>query len=138
MEAAWRQYLEILEKWGIDLREQEIVQSGGWKHESLFGFYDGSLLFENRLPELFEEVIPDRERRLQGVQEARAALAKVLEAIGVSTPVPYYAILQADGNRMGKAIERQTTFRDHQRLPSSSISSLSGSGRLWSAITPAS
>ena len=32
------------------------------------------------------------------------------------TPVPYYAILQADGDRMGKAIERQTTFRDHQRL----------------------
>ena len=29
LEAAWRQYLEILEKWGIDLREQEIVQSGG-------------------------------------------------------------------------------------------------------------
>jgi CRISPR-associated protein Cmr2 len=40
----------------------------------------------------------------------------VLEKIGVSTPIPYYAILQADGDRMGKAIERQDTFQKHKEL----------------------
>jgi CRISPR-associated protein Cmr2 len=116
LETAWARYLEILEKWGIDLREQEIVQGDGWSHLPLFDRYDGSLLFENRLAELFKEVVLDREQRQKGVQEAQTALASVLEKIGVSTPIPYYAILQADGDRMGKAIERQETFKKHKEL----------------------
>jgi CRISPR-associated protein Cmr2 len=116
LETAWARYLEILEKWGIDLREQQIVQGDGWSHLPLFDRYDGSLLFEGRLAELFKEVVLDREQRQKGVQEAQAALASVLEKIGVSTPIPYYAILQADGDRMGKAIERQETFQKHKEL----------------------
>lgn len=116
LETAWARYLKILEKWGIDLREQEIVQGDGWRHLPLFDRYDGSLLFENRLAELFKEVVLDREQRQKGVQEAQAALTCVLEKIGVSTPIPYYAILQADGDRMGKAIKRQETFKKHKEL----------------------
>jgi CRISPR-associated protein Cmr2 len=116
LEMAWTRYLEILKKWGINLEEQQIVQGDGWSHLPLFDRYDGSLLFENRLAELFKEVVLDRELRQKGVQEAQTALAKVLEKIGVSTPIPYYAILQADGDRMGKAIERQETFQKHKEL----------------------
>ena len=115
LQAAWNRYLEILEKGGINLREQKIVQGEGWKHESLFGLYDGSLLFEGRLSELFEEVA-DPERRQSGLRDAKAALACVLKKLGVPTPLPYYAILVADGDHMGRAIERQTTFHAHQAL----------------------
>jgi CRISPR-associated protein Cmr2 len=116
LEEVWKNYLATLKKWDVALEEQEIVQGDGWSHLSLFDRYDGSLLFENRLPELLEEVILDREQLQKAAQEARAALAKVLEKIGVSTPIPYYAILQADGDRMGKAIERQTMFEEHRTL----------------------
>lgn len=110
----WSRYLKVLAAGGVILNEQTIVQGGGWMHP-VFGAYDGSLLFENRLPELFEEVT-DENRRKAAVQEARKALAAVLERVGVTTPVPYYAILVADGDRMGRAIERQTGFREHREL----------------------
>ena len=115
LKAAWDKYLETLEQGGIDLREQEIVQGDGWKHLAVFDRYDGSLLFEGRLAELFEEV-GDLERRAVGLRDSKLALAEVLKRIGVSTPLPYYAILVADGDRMGKAIERQTTFEKHRHL----------------------
>lgn len=114
LQAAWDDYLAVLRKGGVDLEEQKVFQSKEHEH-SIFGLYDGSLLFENRLPELFEEVV-DPEQRKAGLRDAKAALAKVLKKIGVSTPLPYYAILLADGDHMGKAIENQETFQAHQQL----------------------
>ncbi|HEX3555842.1 MAG TPA: type III-B CRISPR-associated protein Cas10/Cmr2 [Thermoanaerobaculia bacterium] len=110
---AWGKYVKALENGGINLREQEIVQGDGWIHDSLFGRYDGSLLFEGRLAELFKEAEnPDRRQ----LQDATVALAELLKKIGVPTPLPYYAILLADGDHMGKAIERQKTFEKHREL----------------------
>jgi CRISPR-associated protein Cmr2 len=111
--AAWKKYVKALESGGIHLRDQEIVQGDGWSHDALFGRYDGSLLFEGRLAELFKEAENPDPRHLQA---AKAALAEVLKKIGVPTPIPYYAILLADGDRMGKAIERQRTFEKHREL----------------------
>lgn len=113
LRAAWEEYLAELEKGGVDLREQEIVQGEGWSHK-VFGKSDGSLLFEGRLTDLFEEVAEPK--RQEGLREARKALAAFLQQLGVGTPLPYYAILVADGDSMGKAIERQRTFKDHQNL----------------------
>ena len=114
LRAAWEQYLAVLEKGGVDLREQEIVQGEGWRHDKVFGKYDGSLLFEGRLTDLFDEVAEPK--RQEGLREARKALAAFLQKLGVPTPLPYYAILVADGDSMGKAIERQKSFEDHQKL----------------------
>jgi CRISPR-associated protein Cmr2 len=114
LDAAWRKYLDVLEGHGVDLSDQEIVQGPGWEH-SLFKKYDGSLLFENRLPELFEE-ITDTARRQEALRQARSALSDFLKKIGVSTPLAYYAILQGDGDKMGKAIERQDSFKKHRDL----------------------
>lgn len=111
----WSRYVKILGAGGVALEEQMIFQGPGWKHTSVFGAWDGSLLFENRLPELFEEVA-DETRRKAALQDAKKALAAVLNRIGVTTPLPYYAILVADGDRMGKAIERQTGFPEHRKL----------------------
>ncbi len=115
LKEAWLKYLEVLEKGGVPLEEQEIVQGVGWKQHPVFGPYDGSLLFENRLPELFEEVVDSEERKAR-VRTAKIALAEFLKKLGVQTPLPYYAILVADGDHMGKAIERQKTFEKHQDL----------------------
>ncbi|MFL6235307.1 MAG: type III-B CRISPR-associated protein Cas10/Cmr2 [Thermoanaerobaculia bacterium] len=112
---AWDEYLRALAQGGVVLKEQEIVQGEGWEHTSLFEAYDGSLLFENRLPELFEEA-EETGRREESLREARTVLSRFLATIGVPTPVAYYAILVADGDRMGKAIERQTTFKAHRDL----------------------
>ena len=110
----WRRYLDKLTQGGVNLKDQQIYQGPGWKDDS-FGRYDGSLLFEGRLADVFEEV-PDTGRREKGLRESRIALAAVLKKLTVPTPCPYYAILVADGDRMGKAIERQDTFRKHQEL----------------------
>jgi len=114
-QSAWETYLETLEKGGADLKEQRIAQAGGRGHLNLFAMYDGSLLFENRLPDLFEE-ITDTVRQQESIREARKALSGFLAKIDTPTPLPYYAILVADGDRMGHAIERQTTFEAHQAL----------------------
>ena len=58
----------------------------------------------------------DLKRREAGLRESRAALAKVLKKLEVPTPLPYYAILVADGDHMGNAIQLQTTFEAHQEL----------------------
>jgi CRISPR-associated protein Cmr2 len=114
-QSAWEAYLKTLADRGVDLEEQQIVQPKGREHLNLFEMYDGSLLFENRLPDLFED-LTDAARQQESIQDSRKALAGFLKTIDLPTPLPYYAILMADGDRMGKAIERQTTFEKHQEL----------------------
>lgn len=114
-QSAWEAYLQTLEDRGVDLEEQQIVQAQGREHLHLFEMYDGSLLFENRLPDLFEDVT-DTARQQEALRAARKALAEFLKTIDLPTPLPYYAILVADGDRMGHAIERQKTFEKHQDL----------------------
>lgn len=110
----WQEYLNVLKRFGVKLEDQEIVQGQGWQH-FLFEKYDGSLLFENRLSELLEEYVPTGQLP-EALRAARVALARFLEKLGVTTPLPYYAILVADGDKMGKAIEHQSTFKGHQDL----------------------
>jgi CRISPR-associated protein Cmr2 len=114
LKESWQNYLSVLKGAGVKLEDQEIVQSGGWKH-FLFEKYDGSLLFENRLSEILEEFVPAGQLP-EALRAARVALARFLEKLGVSTPLPYFAILVADGDKMGKAIERQSTFKGHRDL----------------------
>jgi CRISPR-associated protein Cmr2 len=114
LKESWQEYLNVLEGAGVKLEDQEIAQGEGWKH-FLFEKYDGSLLFENRLSEILEEFVPAGQLP-EALRAARAALARFLEKLGVSTPLPYFAILVADGDKMGKAIERQSTFKGHRDL----------------------
>jgi CRISPR-associated protein Cmr2 len=114
LKESWQEYLDVLKRFGVKLKELEIVQGEGWQH-FLFEKYDGSLLFENRLSELLEEFVPAGQLP-EALRAARAALARFLEKLGVSTPLPYYAILVADGDKMGKAIEHQSSFKGHQDL----------------------
>lgn len=114
-QGAWEEYLKTLEERGVDLEEQQIVQAQGREHLHLFERYDGSLLFENRLADLFEDMT-DTAWQQKAIHESKKALASFLKTIDLPTPLPYYAILSADGDRMGKAIELQKTFEKHQAL----------------------
>lgn len=71
--------------------------------------YDPRLLFMGRLSEFFDATDPK-------LEEARATLAEMYRGLG--EPLPYYALLHADGDRMGEAIDHQSRqgMAAHRRL----------------------
>jgi CRISPR-associated protein Cmr2 len=75
-----------------------------------FGRYDGQLLFEEKLSDWFKD------NALERAKEALAEFCK--RALGGKRPNPYYALLLADGDRMGKAIDAQRSVKDHRALSS--------------------
>lgn len=80
---------------------------------------DGRLLFEDRLAEYFEKknVPPDIQKAK--INTAKTALRSFLKlALGDRKPNPYYALLLADGDGMGKAIEGLKTPDEHRELSS--------------------
>ncbi|MFH0988532.1 MAG: type III-B CRISPR-associated protein Cas10/Cmr2 [bacterium] len=83
--------------------------------------YDGHLLFKERLCEFF---LDENTRK-----EAEKALKSFLtKAFGEEKyPHPYYAILHADGDRMGAAIDEQAKkgYQEHQKL-SQALSKFAG------------
>jgi CRISPR-associated protein Cmr2 len=85
--------------------------------------YDGHLLFKERLREFF----PEDDKR-KGAEEALGDFLK--NAFGKEEyPHPYYAILHADGDRMGAVIDEQARkgkgFQEHQKL-SQALSEFAG------------
>lgn len=83
------------------------------------GGFDGVLLYPERLPEIFEsESMLSPEELKGGVKDAQDALRDLLKAVGLSEegPCPYYALLAADGDHMGKAIALITDVETHRRL----------------------
>jgi CRISPR-associated protein Cmr2 len=84
-----------------------------------FENYDGHLLFENRLKDFFDE---------PKLTQAKGALKQFMEnAFGKKDkkPNPYFALLQADGDRMGKVIDNQKNKDDHKEL-SKALSKFAG------------
>ncbi len=80
---------------------------------------DGRLLFEDRLAEYFEKknVLPEVSKKK--IDVAKKALREFLKsALGDRKPHPYYALLLADGDGMGKAIEALSTHHQHRDLSS--------------------
>ncbi len=80
-------------------------------HE-VFKEYDGHLLFENRLADL-----PfDNQEKLDEAKKALKIFMK--EAFGDENkkPLPYYALLLADGDRMGTFIDNQSNPKEHKKL----------------------
>jgi len=69
-----------------------------WEHPILRN-YDGSLLFEERLADIITDTT--------GFEPAKEILRKFYEYVK-ARPIPYYAILVADGDFMGAAIDAQT------------------------------
>ncbi len=102
--AAWRTFLAAIEDLaGKRLREERVARD-----HPILGPYDGGLLLESRLYELIDS--PDQQRR------AQAALASFYRAVDAPRSEPYYAIVLADGDRMGATIDHQTGVERHVLL----------------------
>lgn len=79
----------------------------------VIGGLDGSVLFEGRFFEDWPEELLDQAT----VDAARAALSAFLDAAADGRrPLPYYALLLADGDGMGKAIDARTSRLGHRDL----------------------
>jgi CRISPR-associated protein Cmr2 len=79
-----------------------------FKSASPLGAYDAAILFEERLAEEVDKA---------DLPEARGHLAEFFaSATAGRRPEPYYALLLADGDSMGKAIDAQATPQDHRAL----------------------
>src|SRR5207249_2407896 len=58
----------------------------------------------------------EEENTSGNLDQLRAALRALMSAVGIGEPIPYYAILQADGDDMGAFIDSLKTLADHQKL----------------------
>lgn len=76
------------------------------RHEVL-DRYDGHILFEERLHEFISE---------EKLEQAKKALRRFLESTVKKRPIPYYAILQADGDHMGKLLDKELDRSSHQKI----------------------
>lgn len=107
--AAWQTYLhELRTLVGARLDEERTGRGSHW----LLQHYDGGLLLDSRVNELFD----DGAQGTQARQQALAALAHFYQTVGCDRPQPYYAILVADGDRMGATIDHQTSIEAHREL----------------------
>lgn len=106
---SWKKYLDKLKELGAELDHT----SARW--EILLDHYDGKLLFETRLDELFDNW--PKEERPAKIKGARDALEQFLKKDNkLPRPLPYYAILMADGDRMGEVIKHRDSIEEHQKL----------------------
>ena len=113
LEAAWQHFLSAAQRLEANLDDCEVyVEQRG---HPVLGPYDAGLLFENRLPELFTS--PDRRERLRRAKLLAPALRGFLKEVG-EAPKPYYAVLVADGDHMGKTIESIAAEPRHRELSS--------------------
>lgn len=107
---ALEQYIGHLREAGVcdaDLGNVPGAENG------VFGHYDGHLLFEERLRDYIANTDVDNGK----LASVREALQAFLEAVfDGAVPCPYYALLHADGDRMGMAIDAQRTPDDHRKL----------------------
>jgi len=104
MDAALARYVAGLEQTGAKVERLDLR----FATASSLGTYDASILFEERLAEEVDKA---------DLPEARGYLADFFAATTDGRrPEPYYALLLADGDNMGKAIDAQTTPEAHIAL----------------------
>lgn len=72
----------------------------------------GDLMFPSRIQEEMSASPALQQRRAQ-IEQARK---EILESVGLHECPAYYALLAADGDRMGKVISSQKTIEEHRQL----------------------
>ena len=103
-------YLGILNK--IDAFKPDILPKAyrgniHWENIFVLGSYDGALLFPKRFPDVVGDARVYQDAR-SSFREAERVLENFYHDIGFH-PDPYYVLLVADGDSMGKAINHQAT-----------------------------
>lgn len=78
--------------------------------------YDGHILFQERLDDLLEDK-SDKQKAKADLSKAKESLGKFLKrAFDDEKPLPYYALLLADGDNMGEAIDGLRDPDSHRRF----------------------
>ncbi len=110
---AWNTYISILKSLAISPQLEQIPDR--YPSHPILGRYEGSLLLEDRLVDVLYVPASDPTNNAN-LQKAKKVLSGFYEeidtqfaALGLSKarPNPYYAILLADGDRMGAVIDEQ-------------------------------
>src|SRR6266849_886654 len=101
--------------------------------DPIIGTCDGSMLFEERLVDMVDTGQNKKEtaEKLKPAKEKlQAFFSEVDKQIGKAHTNPYYAILRADGDRMGKVIDNEAKQgeKQHQAL-SKALNTFAGSVR---------
>ena len=100
----WTEFIDKVEPLtGGKIRDERVS-----REHPVIGHFDGGLLLESRLYELIDS--PAKR------EQAQRALASFFHDLNLPRPEPYYAILIADGDRMGAAIDQQQTMSAHLEL----------------------
>ncbi len=112
LEKKWMEFVGYLAAFD-GLLEKEF-STGSPKKSEFFGRLDGVLLFESRLSEVLKEWKLDV--HLPKALKLQREFLKIAADESSAEPIPYFAILVADGDRMGAVIDHQPSFGDHRRL----------------------
>jgi len=123
---AWQRYLSELQGIGVPLNDHYVRISGDEntiipmlstegqapKHITM----DGGLLFESRLNTLIKNSleITDKKQLDEKVTHAKKALRNVTFFTG--EPYPYFAMLLADGDKMGVALDTMNDAETHRQF----------------------
>ncbi|MBI3650820.1 MAG: type III-B CRISPR-associated protein Cas10/Cmr2 [Acidobacteria bacterium] len=130
---AFNNYIEKLKELGVKTHDLNSVPvpEGTLPHPVL-GRRDGHLLFGERLSEFFDTNAKDGTQAAankKNLEQAKSALSDLLkDKFKIKAPKPYFALLHADGDRMGEAIDAQETKEKHQAI-SSKLSEFAGKVR---------
>lgn len=101
---------------GLDESELRTTPKSRDPHP-VFDRMDAYFLFAERMVDFFEEEKekPEEERKINKAQQAVKELLDKVFGEG-RKPLPYYAILHADGDRMGKLIDSLENPEEHRNL----------------------
>jgi len=123
----WNEYIEEIKNIpGSHIEEVPKKYAAGV--DAIIGDCDGSLLFGERLVDMVDTGY-NKESMAAKLKPAQVALQNFFDEVKVR-PNPYYAILRADGDRMGKVIDNQAKQEEkqHQAL-SKALNTFAGSVR---------
>src|SRR6266516_4758026 len=123
----WNEYIEEIKNIpGSHIEEVPKKYAAGV--DAIIGDCDGSLLFGERLVDMVDTGY-NKESMAAKLKPAQVALQNFFDEVKVRTN-PYYAILRADGDRMGKVIDNQAKQEEkqHQAL-SKALNTFAGSVR---------
>jgi CRISPR-associated protein Cmr2 len=123
----WNEYINAINNIpGSHIEEVPTKYAAG--ADAIIGDCDGSLLFGERLVDMVDTGY-NKESMAAKLKPAQLALQNFFAEVKVH-PNPYYAILRADGDRMGRVIDNQAKHgeKQHQAL-SKALNTFAGSVR---------
>lgn len=120
-----RSYVKFLQDLGVDCAgpKEAAAQTNPTAFpvpSALADNADGSLLYEGRLDERVQRSLlakgKNKGESKAEVDRFRKMRGRLIASCGLGEPTPYYALLLADGDNMGVAIDAQASFENHKEL----------------------